>query len=90
MGKYSSVYCFYSLFPVSFFRDFFLRKIYSFFGFLDKLKGRSFAPPLGRLAHFLFFFLTCKKIKPPMIKATSTIATMVFGSISYDPPSSFS
>ena len=31
-----------------------------------------------------------KTIKPPMIKATSTIATMVLGSISYDPPFSFS
>ena len=48
-------------------------------------KGGVFAPP--QIRYFFFLFRTCKKIKPPMIKATSAIATMVLSSIIFSLPS---
>jgi hypothetical protein len=38
---------------------------------------------------YFFLFLICKKIKPPIIKATNTTATIVLASITHCPPSSF-
>ncbi len=51
-------------------------------------KGGVFSPPPIR--YFFLLFRTCKKIKPPMIKATNAIAIMVLSSITYSLPSSFS
>ena len=37
----------------------------------------------------LFFFLTCRKMKPPMMIATSTITMITFGVILKPPPSTY-
>ena len=44
-----------------------------------KTDGRPFEPPVAVVFHFLLLrFLICKKIKPPIIKTSKTIAIITF------------